>query len=107
MIARHFGLPCSLRCETVLALGLLLRPDSLVPTAHRLANDGELSAVRLASGLRDLPPEEAQILSRATLERAGISLGSGRTAAMKKFLRILNFNRNEKTPESAESKKES
>ncbi|MFN8389856.1 MAG: hypothetical protein U0136_06170 [Bdellovibrionota bacterium] len=72
MIAKLFGVDCSPRCETVLALAKVLGARTVVPLAYRLANDREQSAIRLARGLDELPNEEARVLSLATLHRAGV-----------------------------------
>ena len=72
MIAEHFGVACSSQCELVLALGTLINKANLVPLAHRLANDRDRSAVRLAQAISEMPAEDAELLSRLTLQRSGI-----------------------------------
>ncbi len=89
MIAQHCGVCCSQRCEMVLALSMIVQPQHVVLLAHRLANDRNMSAVRLAQALDELPLEEAQLLSKATLERAGIFISAALSDPLEKLKHII------------------
>lgn len=67
MLGSIFGISCSRRCEQLLALAFIRDPTSVVSVAHRLANDAELSAVRLAMALSALPIDRAMLLARETI----------------------------------------
>ena len=67
MLSSVFGISCSRRCEQLLALAFIKDPRSVVAVAHRLANDAELSAVRLATALCELPADRALLLARETI----------------------------------------
>ena len=68
MIADYFGIVCSKRCELLLAFAYLRKESSMVDLAHRIINDGEMSAIRLAESLSVLPRVEGELLARQTLE---------------------------------------
>ena len=73
MLAKHFGVICSLRCESVLALAYLRSRKSLHLIANCLAQDRERSAICIAQGLLKLPERQAIDLARLTLLAAGVS----------------------------------
>lgn len=72
MLALHFGIDCSRRCELLLAFSYLHNPRELIPIASRLQNDERNSARLLAKALDQVSANEANHLARMTLIAAGV-----------------------------------
>lgn len=72
MLARTVEIPCSKRCELVLALAYLQARQNMVAIAHCLSNDREKTAVAFAKKLLSLPESSATALAKQTLDNAGV-----------------------------------
>jgi|GEM_PF-5633859 len=77
MLSEVLRIKVSKRCQYLLALAFLKRPDEIKTIAAYLESDDKFSAIKLAEALAVLPEKQARELCEQTLSAIGYPWNTG------------------------------